>query len=433
MPSRGATPLVTGVQVLGALQALPGGSEVLALGQGPGDLVLIGGAVRDLLLGHRPRELDVVVAGEAAKLAGELATRIQGASPRVTLHERFGTALVEWDGARVDIAERRAESYPVPGALPEVRPGSLEEDLRRRDFTVNAIAVPLGGPELGELLYEGSALDDLAEGQLRVLHERSFIDDPTRLLRLARYSARLGFQVEPFTDELAAAAVAVDALARVSFGRVGAELRLALAEPDPLAALAELERLGLLAALHPRLRFEAPPVRRALELLAAGGPRAGGAEVGRPDLLLLSALALPLALRADGDCRAEVAALLDRLEFPAAERDRVASAAVAVARLAEDLPRAGRPSELRAVALSVPPEGVALAGGVSAPAAPAARRWLEEVRHVRLAITGEDLLAAGVPQGPEIGRRLEETLRMRLDGELPDEREAQLRATLRPR
>ncbi len=428
MPSRGATPLATGVQVLGALQALPGGSDLLALGQGPGDLVLIGGAVRDLLLGYRPRELDVVIAGDAAQLAGELAARIQGASPRVTLHERFGTALVEWDGARVDIAERRAESYPVPGALPEVRPGSLEEDLRRRDFTVNAIAVPLGGPERGELLYEGSALDDLAEGQLRVLHERSFIDDPTRLLRLARYGARLGFQVEPFTAELAAAAVAVDALARVSCGRVGAELRLALAEPDPLAALAELARLGLLAALHPRLRFEAPLAHRALELLPAD---AGD----RPDLLLLAALALPLALRvegAGGGSRTEIAALLDRLELPAAERDRVAAAAAAVPSLVDRLPGVAAASELRALALPVPAEGVALAGAVTESAAPAARRWLEEVRHTRLRITGEDLLAAGVPQGPEIGRRLEAALRTKLDGGA-DSRAAELAAALRPR
>ncbi|MFI5005725.1 MAG: hypothetical protein ACHQE6_12010, partial [Solirubrobacterales bacterium] len=159
-------------------------------------------------------------------------------------------------------------------------------------------------------------------------------------------------------------------------------------------------------------------------------PPAGGE--GRPDLLLLAALALPLALRAQGDPRGEVAALLDRLEFPAAERDRVAAAAAAVPRLVEELPRAATLSRLRALALPVPPEGVALAGAVSEPAAPAARRWLEEVRHMRLQITGEDLLAAGVPQGPEIGRRLEDTLRMRLDGELPDEREAQLRAALGP-
>jgi tRNA nucleotidyltransferase (CCA-adding enzyme) len=217
-------------------------------------------------------------------------------------------------------------------------------------------------------------------------------------------------------------------------------LRLALAEPDPPATLAELERLGLLGALHPRLRFEAPLAHRALELLPTvdgdgGGGGSEGARAGdRPDLLLLATLALPLALRADsgvgGHLKPEVAALLERLEFPAADRDRVAAAAAAVPRLVDGLPRAATPSRLRALALSVPPEGVALGGAVSESAAPAARRWLEEVRHVRLLINGEDLLAAGVPQGPEVGRRLEETLRMRLDGELPEGRDAQLEAAL---
>jgi tRNA nucleotidyltransferase (CCA-adding enzyme) len=136
-----------------------------------------------------------------------------------------------------------------------------------------------------------------------------------------------------------------------------------------------------------------------------------------------------LALRAGDDPRAEIGALLDRWDFPAGDRDRVAAATVAVPRLIEELPAAERPSRLRTVAAGVPLEGVALAGALGAQES--ARRWLEELRHVRLRITGDDLLAAGVPEGAEIGRRLEQTLRMCLDGELPDEREAQLAAALR--
>jgi tRNA nucleotidyltransferase (CCA-adding enzyme) len=481
--------LRTPSELLGELQRVPGGAELLALA--PAGSWLVGGAVRDLLLGRAPRELDVVLAGEGASfgegtlfgedaqfgegasfgggtsfgdtvaaLAGELAVRL-GVAAGSSGHERFGTASVVWDAGRIDVAAARRERYAAPGALPAVEGAPLAEDLRRRDLTVNALAIALGGAQRGELLQAAGALEDLGAGSLRVLHERSFLDDPTRLLRLARYGSRLGFAVERHTAELAAAAVAGGALGTVSGARVGAELRLALIEPDAPAALAELERLGVLSALHPRLRFEPTLVRRALELLgcqAIGGsparPREHAKRVGlegertarvgpegertvwagsggdRADLVLLAAIVLPLALRADGNPRSEIVALLDRLEFPAGDRDRVAGVAVAVPALVDELPGAVSPSELRAVALPVAPEGIALAGALSEPAAAPARRWLRELRYVRLRIGGDDLLAAGIPEGPEIGRRLEAALKLRLDGELSDERDAQLRAAL---
>jgi tRNA nucleotidyltransferase (CCA-adding enzyme) len=419
------------MDLLEKLRAQPGGARLLEVA--PAGSFLVGGAVRDLLLDRSPRELDVVVEGDAHALAAALGggterpgadAENRGAEAAVVGHPRFGTAVVELSGgARIDVAAARRERYPAPGALPEVEPAPLAEDLLRRDFTVNTIAVALNGERPGELHEAPHALEDLREGRLRVLHERSFLDDPTRLLRLARYRARLGFAVEDRTARLAAAAVAAGALATVSGARIGAELRLALAEPDPLEALAELDRLGVIGALHPRLRLEADLARRALELLPGDGRR---------DLLLLAALVLALALRADGGPRAEIVAFLDRLEFPAGDRDRVAAAAAAVPRLIDDLPAADRPSRLRAVALRVPLEGIALAGAVSEPAAEPARRWLGDVRHVRLQISGDDLLAAGIPAGPAIGSRLETTLRRRLDGELDDGREAELAAALEP-
>jgi len=412
--------------VLEQLRGLPGGEALLELAAGREDIELVGGAVRDLLLGHTPRELDVVVADDAIGFAGELARRVgslAGENPderfESTFHERFRTALVWWDGGQIDVATRRAEAYPTPGALPEVRAGTLEQDLLRRDFTVNAIAVTLDGEHAGEVHAAPGALEDLRAGRLRVLHDASFVDDPTRLLRLARYRARLGFEVEDHTAELVRTAIAAGALETVSGARIGAELKLALAEADAVASLAALSELGVLDALHPRLRFEQPVVRAALALLP---------EDGRPEVALLASLLLPLALRAGKDQRAEIVALLDRWDFPAGDRDRVAAAAAAVPRLIEELSGAERPSVLRSAALGVPPEGVALAGalGCEEPA----RRWLEQTRHVHLQITGDDLLAAGVPEGPEIGRRLEAALKLRLDGELADGRDAELTASL---
>jgi tRNA nucleotidyltransferase (CCA-adding enzyme) len=432
-------PLASAEIVLQRLRGLPGGEALLAVAAERDDLELVGGAVRDLLLGGMPRELDVVVGGQGASFAEdvrlfaeELSARLNASLPGAGVlagtneHERFGTALVSWDGGRIDIATRRAESYATPGALPDVRAGTQEEDLSRRDFTVNAIAVRLGAAHRGELRAVPDALSDLETGRLRVLHGQSFSDDPTRLLRLARYVARLDFTVEEHTAALARAALGTRALETVSGARVGAELRLALGEADAVASLAALSELGVLSALHPQLRFEESVARATLALL--GGD-------GRPDLALLASLVLPLALRVGEDRseigqRAEIVALLDRWDFPAGDRDRVTAAAAVVPRLIEELPAAARASTLRAVAQGVPLEGVALAGalGCEGPA----RRWLGDVRHVHLEITGDDLLRAGVAEGPEIGRRLEAVLELRLDGELADGREAELTAALEP-
>jgi tRNA nucleotidyltransferase (CCA-adding enzyme) len=422
-----------GQAVVDGLAGLPGGRELLDVSAERGDVELVGGATRDLLLERVPRELDVVVERDAASLAADLARRIDaisgtssGGGSQTSVHERFGTASVRWDGGRVDIAARRAESYPSPGALPEVREGTAEEDLRRRDFTVNAIAVALAGPERGRVRTSEHALADLREGRLRVLHERSFIDDPTRLMRLARYSARLLFEPEPWTAELAARALSSQALGSVSGARLGAELRLVLAEPDPVAGLGALDRFGLIAALSPLLSYDHP-------LLNAAAQRAPANA--RVDLLLLGALLLPAGERGgEGSLRA-MRELLDSFAFPAADRDLVLRAATGAPALFAHLEAGGRPSRLRDVLAGASVEAIVLAGALgelrsSERASAGSRYWLEELSHVRLSITGDDLLAAGLPAGPEIGRLLDRLLGMRLDGDLGDDGAEQLRAGL---
>jgi tRNA nucleotidyltransferase (CCA-adding enzyme) len=422
--SDGATALRgRGEAVLEAMRARPGGEQLYELASARGDAALVGGATRDLLLGRTPRELDVVVAGDAAGFARELAARIADPGASVTLHGRFGTALVRWPGGRVDVAERRAESYPVAGALPEVRTGGAEQDLERRDFTVNAIAVSLDPRERGRLTAAPDALDDLVQRRLRVTHERSFIDDPTRLLRLARYRVRLGFEPVSQTAELAAQALAAGALETVSRARVGAELRLALTEIDAPATLAALEQIGVLAAIDTRLRFDGPLARRALALLPPDG---------RSEMLLLATLLLSLAAGGDGERAAFE--LLAGMEFTAPDRERALASALRAPALGLALGASARPSQVREAVGSAPLEAVALAGALGEDggegAATRARAWLSDWRHVRLQITGDDLLAAGVPAGPEIGRRLAAALARKLDGELDGDREGELRAAL---
>ncbi|HEY1775214.1 MAG TPA: hypothetical protein VGG41_03540 [Solirubrobacteraceae bacterium] len=340
-----------------------------------GRVAIVGGFVRDVALGRDPKELDLVVEGDATELARSFGGEL-------TVHDAFGTATARGEHWRVDVAMARSEGYPAPGALPEVRPATIEADLERRDFTVNAIAVTLQG----EVIPAQHALEDLDAGLLRVFHERSFSDDPTRLLRMARYAERLSFEVEAGTERLAAAA----SFASLSGGRLGGELRLVLAEPDPLAVLARVEgKLPL--ALNPSL------VESALALASPGSDRA---------MLTLGALASD-------------AAWLETLELTASERD------VALACMSASVPVDSRPSSLWRAWRRTPLEAVAVAGARGD--RDAARRWIDELRNVRLEIGGNDLIAAGIPEGPELGVRLERTLLAKLDGELDGGREAELR------
>lgn len=371
---------------------------------------LVGGAVRDLLLSsaEQPVDLDLVVDGELEPVIALL-----GAPARS--HDRFATCTVELNGFSYDVARARRESYSRPGALPTVGPATIEADLRRRDFTVNALALGLGGSDRGRLIAVAQGLEDLQRGWLRVLHDASFIDDPTRLLRLARYAHRLAFGAEERTMALASAAVAAGAPGTVSGARLGAELRLLASEPDPVGAGTTLHELGLDNAIHDRFGLRTPEraalATRALALLPADG---------HSEDLVLGVASMDV-----GD---DLPGLLDRLAFPSPRRDRIAAAARRAPALAGALTAATRPSEIAAAAGSAPVEAVALAGALGPEAA--ARRWLAELRRVTLEIDGDDLLAAGVPQGPAIGAGLAAARGAKLDGHAAG-RDAELAAALR--
>jgi tRNA nucleotidyltransferase (CCA-adding enzyme) len=368
---------------------------------------VVGGAVRDALLGRTPHELDFVVVGDAVAVARRAAERLGG---RVVVHDRFGTATVEAPGATFDLAGARRERYAQPGALPDVELGAtLREDLERRDFTVNAIALHLSD---GELVAYPGAPEDLDARVLRVLHDRSFVDDPTRLLRLARYSARLGFEPDDRTDALAAEAIADGALDSVTGSRLGAELRLLLREPQPAALLA-LERHGLGKQLLAPALFTVVPeiVERALALAPPDA---------RADLVAFGA--------AVGGDRRVVAARLDDLAFPAAERGTVAHTAGSAGYITDLLIEDGPDVELWRALRKQPPETVANAGALDPGAMAAARRWLDDVRHRRLAIDGNDIVAAGL-YGPAVGEALDRAMEAMLEGRATG-RDEQLAAAL---
>ena len=321
---------------------------------------LVGGVVRDLLL-VRPRlDIDVVIEGDVAALAD---------APGFVLESggRFLTGKLSLDGAEIDIAQARAETYPQPGALPEVTPATIDQDLARRDFTVNAMAIPLAGN--AELIDPHGGLDDLRAGALRVLHDRSFIDDPTRALRAARYAARFDLELEPRTEKLLRAAD----LSTVSDDRVQGELRRIAAEPDPAKAVSLIVEWGILPSIDPA----APERVASVVELASGPPWAGWSD---RELAVMLAIVRPLP-----QIRELVAATPER------------------------------PSDAFRLAEPWDPSQLLVARALGAD-------WLDryaaELRHVRLEITGDDLIGEGIPEGPAIGDGLKAALSGKLDGEV---------------
>jgi tRNA nucleotidyltransferase (CCA-adding enzyme) len=337
---------------------------------------LVGGAVRDLLLGEPHPDLDVVIEGDVAPVA----TALGG---EVTEHERFQTAKVRLGELTVDLARARAETYPEPGALPEVTPASLEDDLSRRDFTINAMALPLSSE--AQLIDPHGGADDLAAGRLRVLHGDSFKDDPTRALRAARYAARFGFELEPKTATLLRGAD----LRTVSNDRVDAELRHLAAERDPVRALVLLREWGVLA-----MPSDAVPLAGEAIRLLGDTPWSGVADRAE---VLLAALGRGSA---GGQARAAAEALAK------ATPERPSQAVQAAS---------GRP-------------GVELVLG-RAMGAEWLDRYVGEWRNVALEVDGRDLMAEGVPEGPDVGKGLEAALSAKLDGEISG-RDAELRVAL---
>jgi tRNA nucleotidyltransferase (CCA-adding enzyme) len=397
------SPVISADQMRERLRALPAAQPLLRrLTEHPG-VYVVGGAVRDLLLGGQPYDLDLVVEGDAAAVAHSLGGAIR-------VHDRFGTSTVTLEGFSYDIARARRETYARPGALPDVAPATLSEDLLRRDFTVNAMAIAL---DSGSWRAAPGAREDLEERRLRVLHDGSFIDDPTRMLRLARYAGRLGFAIDDHTRALVDEALHAGAIWTVGGSRLGAELRLLSREEDPLASLICLRELGVDRAIHPGLGLRDEALaRRALELLPADGRR---------DRLVLTVAGLGVEAE-------ELSGLLDALAFPAPDRDTIVAAATRAPAVARALSQATAPSQIAAAATGAGPELVALAGALG-PAEPA-RDWLERLRHVSLEIDGTDLLAAGVPAGPAIGRGLRAALAAKLDGRACGH-DAELAAALR--
>ena len=375
---------------------------------------LVGGAVRDILLERSPGDLDISAVGGDEELFGAVADALGG---ETTSRSQFGTARIEAPGGAIDLALARRETYVSPGALPTVSRGALRDDLARRDFSINAMAVSLGEATWGELEDPHGGVGDIGDRIVRVLHSASFVDDATRILRAVRYAVRLGFAIETETEAMLRRNLRY--LDRIGGARVRNELERLLTEQRAVEMLGAAQRLGVLAALYPPLR-----VPDNLEEMSAAADRVPEGQRAAA-LLAFLAFHLPpgtehgLAQRLKLDGRSarvveETATIRDSVRWldgkalPPSVLHRFlrdfSEPALLGARLAVDSPRVSERLDL----------------------------FQSDLRHRRPALDGEDLKRLGVCEGPEVGELLEMLLAARLEG-LVETREDELRLVRRAR
>ncbi len=370
-------------------------------------LYLVGGVVRDLLLGRTNFDLDLVVEGDAINLAHQLIRINQG---KIITHPRFGTAKLQWNEWSVDLATARSETYARPGALPTVKPGSIKDDLFRRDFTINTMAIELNPDRYGELLDLYGGGSDLEHKLVRVLHEKSFIDDATRIWRALRYEQRLSFQLEPATLDLLKRDIRW--LDRISGDRVRHELELILREEYPEKILRRADELGVLAKLHLSLKGNgglADKLEQARQISSPDLPSVG---------LYLALLVYPLTTE-------ESEQLISYLRLPKS----VAEAVRDTISIKTKLESLANPE--------LSPSGIySLLHGYSSPAvmanslaadSPVACRhidlFLSKLRYIKPVLTGEDLKRMGVAAGPRIKEILNKLHEAKLDGKVSSKKD----------
>jgi tRNA nucleotidyltransferase (CCA-adding enzyme) len=407
-------------------QVLPAIERVAAASD---PVYLVGGAVRDVLLGEQSLDLDLMVEGDALAFARALADEL---GLHLHPHEKFQTAVLKGrdrDGneVTVDVAAARTEFYEAPGALPEVERTTLRHDMARRDFTINAMATSLRAEDLGATFDFFGGYRDLRRKVVRVLHNLSFVEDPTRLIRAIRYEARLGFEMDRHTLSLARGCIDMRLVGDLASARLRDELLDLLVEQSVLRALERMAEIGLDKALHPHL--DAGPEARALVVRAGEvADREPFASEVRIALVRLACLCREMGAH-------EIYGWLDKLKLRRRDQDVVATAATVAPTLAARLEAdpAPQPSEVRELLDGQPVEALVLAIVNSADPALTEGRvlaYLERIRAVGLEITGDDLKRAGVEESPAIGRVLKETLALKLDGFVAG-REEELQAALR--
>lgn len=371
---------------------------------------LVGGVVRDLLLKKKNLDLDIVVEGDADPVLQELA---QVFHARTTAYVRFGTATLKLPGGpRLDLAAARSEVYPQAGDLPVVRPGSLKEDLFRRDFTINAMAVSLNREDFGRLIDEFGGLADLRAKKIRVLHAKSFLDDPTRIFRAIRFEQRLHFKIEGKTKSGLRAALRGQIPGRVSPARYLMEFRKMLSEAKPEDHFLRLKQLQALKIIHPSLKAREASLRALAWKIRRLPEKIGKDFYERPLLYVLALL--------NGSSLSAAQEIAEKFPFKKGQKKSICETLPLLGMmkgLAEkNLTRSQGYDRLKSFSL----EAVIFLSLQDGPpkAQQRVRRFLQKDRHVKLAINGQDLKRLGCPAGERMGKILEKVLSSKINGKV---------------
>jgi tRNA nucleotidyltransferase (CCA-adding enzyme) len=390
-------------------------------------LFVVGGCVRDLLLGIENFDLDLVVEGDGIAFAHHLAEMTHA---RITTHARFGTAIVTLpDGFKLDVATARTEYYEYPTALPTVEQSSIKKDLYRRDFTINALAVRLNGKGFGDVLDFYGGQRDLNEKVVRVLHGLSFVEDPTRVFRAIRFEIRFGFHLGRDTAGLIDGAVKMNLFHRLSGHRLLGELKLLLSERDPRQAITRLAELDLLRFIHPKLQWS----KRLHALLIAIGEAVDWYRLlfldRKMDVWLVYMIGLfeVLPERAMSD-------MLKRFPFSEPESRTIKASRVGCHAVMRQLAKRPPPKPAQVYRLLCGLSDETLLSLMAKSKGDSVKRQISSFfttyQHVKPVLTGADLKAMGFKPGPHFKAILDRVLDARLNGEVQTESEERALARL---
>jgi tRNA nucleotidyltransferase (CCA-adding enzyme) len=390
-------------------------------------IYLVGGMVRDLLLHRENMDVDLVVEGDGIRFAEEFG-KIYGCE--IAVHPRFGTStLVFSDGFKIDIATARTESYHAPAALPSVLGGALRQDLYRRDFTINTLAIDLSPRHFGALIDYFGGWEDLHQGIIRVLHSLSFIDDPTRTLRAVRFATRFNFRISSDTHRLIESAVEARVLAKLSGKRLWSELRNILQEEHPIPSMRILHQYNLLSFIHPGVSLDSfllnlfYQVQTVLDWFHVTFPKE---KINRWLLYLMALLEkLDRVERMEVSQRFQLTTgVQEILKFYKANTKDIRARLIGRSEMtAGDLYFSLQEFPLEVLLYS-------MARFSEEHIRREIVRYLSALRNVKLEIKGNDVLKLGLSRGPNVKEVLEEVLRARLNGQAPD-RPSQLQAATR--
>lgn len=387
---------------------------------------LVGGFVRDLLVAEKNYDLDIVVDKDAIAFATQLANILDGA---LVPHAKFGTATVvkpwpQWlgepfrsdDKFKIDVATARREEYAEPGSLPKVSFSDIKNDLYRRDFTINAMALCINKERFGDFVDFFGGLEDLEKGLIRVLHDKSFLDDPTRIFRAVRFEKRFGFKVEHHTEYLIKHALRREMFGRTENQRIRDELIRMLSEPTALESILRMKELNELRFIHPNLKLSRSfrsrfrNIGMELDWYRSSVPGKRKLDLWLINfMILISELSLP-----------ETKDVLKRFVFNKSSTTRVerckAFSVAAIEKLSEN--RELKPSRIWEILIKFSHESLLymLSEGINEQAEERIRSFLKKYSTVKLCVSGADIKNMGVVPGPVYRKTLSDVLRAKLDG-----------------